>query len=610
MVPVLTLRFMGRPRLESDGRPLGSPRGRKAWAMLAYVALAERPPSRQELATLLFSDAEDPHGALRWNLSELRRALQAPTALHGDPVELGIEVVLDVRSLESTLLDAERILRLGGEFLEGINVVSSPAFTSWVEVTRQHLRASTLALVCESALHHLEIGSPVPAGSLAAHGLAIDPFDATCHALLVRSLAEAGNPAAARRQVEVSERLFRDELGVDLPHDIVRWATARPASLTATVVPPNNSGASARSYLAAGKASFSAGAVGPGTEQLLRAVDIAKNVADPALEATALVTLAGCQIHGAGLRGAEVAGPLLRGLAAARSVGDTETASEACRELAFLGVQLGHHDRADAWLDTAFALTPGVAERSKVLGVRGMNRSDTAHYAPALEALAASVADAEEAGLVRQAAWSRSMVGRIHLLCGEPLRAAAVLDAALADITRERWVAFLPWAQNFRAEAAVACGDLDTAVELLDHAWVLATESRDHCWLTTVACGQARTAAARGDVAAALDWVRAGLAPTPWYLWPVAHLLDAGCDIVARADAAALDAPPPSEHWSRSLYRLAARTGQREHLVRAQLHRARAGDRDQAEAARLGAAAIDNPALDSLVASVGAADPR
>lgn len=599
---MLTLRFLGRPRLELDGRRLRPPRGRKAWAMLAYVVLSERPPSRQELTDLLFEDAEDPFGALRWNLSELRRAMGRPTALAGDPLVLGVEAAVDVRALGSTDLTVDQVVDLRGEFLEGLDVEASPAFTSWLEVTRQQLRARTYALICESALYQLAIGSPERAATLAVQGLAIEPFDTAGHTLLVRALAESGDPDAAHRQVVASQRLFRDELGVELPQEVVRAASTRTASTEADVS-PRSSGASARSYLAVGKASFSAGAVAAGTQQLQRAVDIAHAVEDSLLEATALITLAGCRIHGAGGRGDEVAQPLLRGFAAARAAGDDATASEACRELAFLGVQRGRHDRADAWLDTASALEPGTAERSKVLGLRGMNWSDTAHYDEALVALTASVADAEEANLVRQAAWSRTMVGRIHVQRGETARAVAVLDEALASITDDRWLAFLPWAQTFRAEAAIDGGDLATAAELLDHAWVLATESQDHCWLAVAARGHARVAAARGDMARALDWVRTGLEPSPWYLWPIQHLLDTGCDITRQAAGPGAPGTQTADEWLTLLHRLAARTGQREHLVRAQLHRARRGDRDQLEAARLGAAAIDNPAVTRMVAA-------
>ncbi len=66
-----------------------APRGRKVWALLAYLALREQPPSRQQLIDLLFPDAEDPAGALRWNLSELRRLLGGPdTVGSGNVVQL------------------------------------------------------------------------------------------------------------------------------------------------------------------------------------------------------------------------------------------------------------------------------------------------------------------------------------------------------------------------------------------------------------------------------------------------------------------------------------------------------------------------------------------
>ena len=89
--------------------------------------------------------------------------------------------------------------------------------------------------------------------------------------------------------------------------------------------------------------------------------------------------------------------------------------------------------------------------------------------------------------------------------------------------------------------------------------------------------------------------MQAGLRPSPWYFWPVANLLDAGCQIAESST------PALADEWSRDLYRISARGGLREHLVRAQLSRWRRGERDLAEATRLGAADIDNVALHSLV---------
>lgn len=83
---MLTIRLLGPPAIERDGRPVRSPRGRKAWAVLGYVLLAERAPSRKHLAEVFFCDADDPLGALRWTLAELRRTL-----LDGMQLESGLE---------------------------------------------------------------------------------------------------------------------------------------------------------------------------------------------------------------------------------------------------------------------------------------------------------------------------------------------------------------------------------------------------------------------------------------------------------------------------------------------------------------------------------------
>jgi len=102
--PMLTIRLLGPPAIERDGRPVRAPRGRKAWAVLGYLLLAERPVSRRHLAELLFGDADDPLGALRWTLAELRRSLGVPDVLGGDPVvlRLGAGDVADVRLLSAS----------------------------------------------------------------------------------------------------------------------------------------------------------------------------------------------------------------------------------------------------------------------------------------------------------------------------------------------------------------------------------------------------------------------------------------------------------------------------------------------------------------------------
>ena len=94
----ITIQLLGRPRVTQDGRQAYKFRSRKSWGLLAYLILSERPPARSQLASLLFADADDPVRALRWSLSEIRRALGGDGSVDGDPVvlQLAAGAVVDV----------------------------------------------------------------------------------------------------------------------------------------------------------------------------------------------------------------------------------------------------------------------------------------------------------------------------------------------------------------------------------------------------------------------------------------------------------------------------------------------------------------------------------
>ena len=84
--------LLGRPRADA-----AVARGHKPWAITAYLALADGPVSRDRLIALLFEDADDPAGALRWNLGQVRRLLGRPDALRGRVLSLrDTDVAFDV----------------------------------------------------------------------------------------------------------------------------------------------------------------------------------------------------------------------------------------------------------------------------------------------------------------------------------------------------------------------------------------------------------------------------------------------------------------------------------------------------------------------------------
>jgi DNA-binding SARP family transcriptional activator len=293
---MLTIRLLGRAWIEGDGRRLPSPRGRKAWALLAYLLLTDRPLSRRHLAELLFSEADDPLGALRWTLAELRRALVAPELLRGDPVaptlREGVEV--DVHLLTGELADPSGLLGLGGELLEGLSVAASPAFESWLVVERHRLAAAAEARLRQAALALLAAGRADTALAYASGAVARNPLEEGNHELLVRSLAAAGDRAAALRQVLVGEDVLRRELGIKASPALREAADAAVGSPVGPLLqwarrggqPARRGPGGDRSRRRPGWGGLSA--PGPRGRGQLRC---------PALQARALVALGGALVH-------------------------------------------------------------------------------------------------------------------------------------------------------------------------------------------------------------------------------------------------------------------------------------------------------------------------
>jgi DNA-binding SARP family transcriptional activator len=587
-----TVHLLGTPRITRDGSAVDGPRGRKAWGLLAYLLLAERPPSRQRLVSMLFERAEDPRGALRWNLAEMRRALGGRITIGRDPLAVALADDIEVDAFvvrkahkgntskgssewgKGVASDLELPY---GELLEGLAFDDSPAFETWLSVERQRLVADCWALAYRLAVELLAAGRPEAAIRIACRAVEDDRLNADLHAVIVASMVRAGDVARAREHVARCTDLFRRELGVGLP-EVVAAAAVPPIGAPASVP-------AVRSLLDLADASLSAGSVATGISQLRRAVAGAGD-GDPQLTGRAKLALASALIHAEGGRGREVATLLHDALACAQRCGDAAVGAAACRELAFLSVQKGQRAEVDHWLDRAESLTASTLERARIRGVRGMSLSDSGDYEAAAGVLSESIEYARSCGNRRQVAWSQSMIGRIRLLRGEPAQAAHILDEALEIIRAERWTAFAPFPQSLRAEAAIALGDLTTAREELDYAWVQATESGDQCWIATVTYAQAMLAIQEGRDALAV--CRTGLAAAPWYLWLRARLVDLAASLTSGSDAAAL---------IDELEQLAGAGSMRELTVRALIHRSRIEGPEQLRQARIMADGIDNPAL-------------
>ena len=595
-----SIHLLGSPRVERAGAEIDAPRGHKAWGLLAYLLRARVPPSRERLAGLLFPEADDPLGTLRWTLSALRRSLGPGVELGGDPVRLALPpgTFVDVHVLSGgSWTEAIALPGLGHELLDGLAFRSSPGFEMWLESERRHIAGTTAAVLHQAALALLARGDVEGAAGHAAELTGLNPFDENAHVLLVRCLRAAGRPDAAARHVAACTERFRRELGVE-PTPALR------AAATATQVAPGTrvSGrAAALALLQAGDAALGAGAVETGLQRIRGAVAAARGADDPALLARALVALGGALVHVARGHDEEGAAALHEGTVLAEQAGRPDIAARAWREISWVQFLRSHYERAEASLTTTETLAAGDPEElAWVTLIRGACRHDVGDHEAAGPLLEDALARAEALDTGQPLGQALTMLGRYHFLRGDRETARGLLDRAVAEAEARGMTAFVPWPASFRGEIDLADGDLAAAEARFEHAFALGCEVGDPCWESVSLRGLGLAASARGDVARALELLvdapRLCRRLPDTYRWIEAYGMDALCAVAVEHGT------PGSTRWIGELEAVAARRGISELLLHAAVYRARLGERGAAEAARALGAQIANPAVAGLLA--------
>ncbi|GFJ85890.1 AfsR/SARP family transcriptional regulator [Phytohabitans houttuyneae] len=195
---------------------------------------------------------------------------------------------MDVHLLADPDGDPSPLLDLGGELLEGVSLPACLEFESWLLVERHRVSAAVEARLRQAAVALLAGGAADEAVGYAARAVARNPLEEGNHELLVRSLAVAGDRAAALRQIAVGEDLLRRELGQEASAALREAADVGPES---AMVSPLRGRAAALSQLEAGRAAIAAGAVDAGLQCLRRAVTEAARSGDAAVQGQALCAL-------------------------------------------------------------------------------------------------------------------------------------------------------------------------------------------------------------------------------------------------------------------------------------------------------------------------------
>jgi DNA-binding SARP family transcriptional activator/TolB-like protein len=246
--PAVVVRMFGALAMLRGEATLTLPASRKVRALFAYLALAPHAVPRSQLCELLWDVPNDPRGELRWCLSKIRSLIDEPDRrrvdTQADTVRLdltdcfvdAIEIARASRDIE--VLDLERLRTLAGlfagDFLEGLEIDRSPAFSAWLMAQRRRFRG------CHAALLE-RLVSRVPDDEVLGYlatWLDLTPFDRGVHAFLFKVLARRGQIREGEEHLAATIRLFESE-GLDGTPLRDAWRSARAQgddSLRARVV--------------------------------------------------------------------------------------------------------------------------------------------------------------------------------------------------------------------------------------------------------------------------------------------------------------------------------------------------------------------------------------
>ncbi len=227
-VASLNIRLLGGFEAHlASGAPI-APIGRKAQALLAYLALAPGTPhAREKLTALLWSDRGEAQArsSLRQALSELRKALAGadppPLETEGEAVALAADaVVVDVEVFGRLIAGGEcpslesAVALYRGDLLDGL-IVPDPAFEDWLRGERQQWRERARDAMTRLLALQLADGEAEGAFATARRLLGLDPLQEAAHRAIMRLNADKGERALALKQYQACRDLLRDELGVE-----------------------------------------------------------------------------------------------------------------------------------------------------------------------------------------------------------------------------------------------------------------------------------------------------------------------------------------------------------------------------------------------------------
>jgi pimeloyl-ACP methyl ester carboxylesterase/DNA-binding SARP family transcriptional activator len=208
MHPLVSLSVLGELVFRRDGAAVPLPSSRKTRALLAYLALSDRPHRRERLCEIFWDLPDDPRGSLRWSLSKIRAAT-GPDLVQADRERVQLilpagavdldrtRAALARKSADAMSLEDLRaaVLDLARPVLDGLDMPQSDLWQNWLT----GIRAEAAALWQDAATRLFQHPDRTDADVLRwAHGwIAADPVAVVPVRALVQVLRRSGKETEA-----------------------------------------------------------------------------------------------------------------------------------------------------------------------------------------------------------------------------------------------------------------------------------------------------------------------------------------------------------------------------------------------------------------------------
>jgi DNA-binding SARP family transcriptional activator/tetratricopeptide (TPR) repeat protein len=242
----LSLALLGPPVVRRDGAPVTFDT-RKATALLALLAVTGREHSREQLADLLWPEADSVKGR-----ASLRRTLSVTAAVMGDGLVVSRAAIaldpalvrVDVREFHALIgrPDAASLERAAslyrGDFLAGFSLRGCAEFEEWQESVSEELRQALARGLQRLVAACIADGALERAAGHARRWLQLDPLHEPAHQVIIRLHGWAGQRSAAMRQYRSLVRVLDRDLAVrPLPETTRLYDDVRAGRLEPPPVP-------------------------------------------------------------------------------------------------------------------------------------------------------------------------------------------------------------------------------------------------------------------------------------------------------------------------------------------------------------------------------------